>query len=186
MSLTVCHDIECHKKPPPGPCLIRGMNCKPHSGRLRETLDILFLESYLIEMANQIFQHDLVIRESHLDFFGHVNNAVYLQLFEEARWEFITANGYGMHKIRKIQQGPVMLEVQLKFLREMTVRQKISIFSQVLEQNKKIGTLAQWIEDEAKNKLAEARFVMGFFDMTTRRLMTPPEPWLRAIGIEKK
>ncbi len=40
--------------------------------------------------------YDVLILESHLDTFGHVNNAAYLTLFEESRWDFITKNGYGL------------------------------------------------------------------------------------------
>ena len=47
------------------------------------------------------FVYETLIRESHLDTFGHVNNATYLQLYEEARWELITRNGYGLAKVRE-------------------------------------------------------------------------------------
>ena len=39
---------------------------------------------------NEVFEYELVIKECHLDSFGHVNNAIYVQLYEEARWDFIT------------------------------------------------------------------------------------------------
>jgi len=135
-------------------------------------------------MANQIFQYNLVIKECHLDFFGHVNNAVYLQLLEEARWDFCTRNGFGLKQMKETAKGPIVLEVQLRFLREMTLRQNISIFSQVISHNKKIGKLQQSIKDESGNTLLEAHFVMGFFNMETRKLVTPPQEWLSAIGVE--
>lgn len=38
----------------------------------------------------KIFQYDMVIKIHHLDTFGHVNNAAYLQIFEEARsWDIL-------------------------------------------------------------------------------------------------
>ena len=36
-------------------------------------------------MNNTIYEYDKTILEQHLDTFGHVNNAVYLSLYEEAR-----------------------------------------------------------------------------------------------------
>ena len=45
---------------------------------------------------DNIFVYYLIIRESHLDTFGHLNNATYLQLFEEARWDYITNRGFGV------------------------------------------------------------------------------------------
>ena len=51
-------------------------------------------------MQNKIFEYPLTIKEFHLDTFGHVNNATYLQIYEEARWEFINQNGYATELAR--------------------------------------------------------------------------------------
>ncbi len=50
-------------------------------------------------MAYQEHEYQLLIHEGHLDSFGHVNNATYLNLFEEARWDWITARGYGLKEM---------------------------------------------------------------------------------------
>ena len=42
-------------------------------------------------MLGSVHEYALVIREQHLDTFGHVNNAKYLEILEEARWDLITA-----------------------------------------------------------------------------------------------
>jgi len=70
------------------------------------------------------------IKEHHLDTFGHVNNATYLQLFEQARWDIITEHGYSLEEIHKMKQGPVVLEVNVKFLKELRNRENITIVSQ--------------------------------------------------------
>ncbi len=50
--------------------------------------------------------YPVTIRETHIDSLGHVNNAVYLTLFEEARWEWITAGGYNPSRFKpKIAAG---------------------------------------------------------------------------------
>ena len=67
----------------------------------------------------QTFKYAVVIRENHLDTFGHVNNATYLQLLEEARWEFITSRGYDLNYVQKVGIGPVILEINMKFLKEL-------------------------------------------------------------------
>ena len=43
-----------------------------------------------LSMINPIYEYEKTILEQHLDTFGHVNNAAYLVLYEEARWDFIT------------------------------------------------------------------------------------------------
>ena len=52
-----------------------------------------------------MFSYELLIREQHLDSYGHVNNATYVSLFEEARWELITRKGYGYQHVHKIGLG---------------------------------------------------------------------------------
>lgn len=58
--------------------------------------------------------YEVVIRESHLDTFGHVNNATYLTLFEEARWDIVRSRGFGLDDIKRTGLGPTLLEVNVK------------------------------------------------------------------------
>ena len=55
--------------------------------------DFLFLTIRIGPMKFKIFTYEMLIKEKHLDTFGHVNNATYFELLEEARWDFITNNG---------------------------------------------------------------------------------------------
>ena len=89
----------------------------------------------------KIFRFQLLIKENHLDTFGHVNNATYLQLLEEARWEFLTSQGFSLKAIHALKVGPIVLECHIKFLKELTLRQQITIESQVLSYEKKIGII---------------------------------------------
>lgn len=130
-----------------------------------------------------IFEYPLIVRESHLDTFGHVNNAKYLEIFEEARWEAITGHGYGMSDIQKSKQGPVILELNLKFLKELRLRKKVVIYTQVLKYEEKIGTMKQWIENDKKEICAEMTMIFGLFDLAERRLILPTPAWLKSIGL---
>jgi acyl-CoA thioester hydrolase len=133
---------------------------------------------------NKIFQYPVTIIERHLDFYGHVNNAVYLELYEEARWDFITKGGYGHDRIQKDKCGPVLIELNLTFKRELKNREKIMIESTSLEmKNKFVMQLEQkMIKDDGK--VASVLLVnVGLFDMTERKLVLPNADWLQAIGI---
>lgn len=68
---------------------------------------------------SKIHSYPLIIKETCLDSFNHVNNAVYLTLFEEARWDLLTTNGYDLKKIKETGLGPVILEINLKFSKEL-------------------------------------------------------------------
>ncbi|MDO9184071.1 MAG: acyl-CoA thioesterase, partial [Bacteriovorax sp.] len=101
-------------------------------------------------MSNPIYEYDLIILEQHLDTFGHVNNASYLTLYEEARWDFITKNGLGLNKILEAKVGPVLLDLSLTFKSELGNREKIKIVSQARPEmrNKFVMVLDQKILKE--------------------------------------
>ncbi|MEO5668200.1 MAG: acyl-CoA thioesterase [Bdellovibrionota bacterium] len=132
--------------------------------------------------AWDIQKYDIVIREHHLDSYGHVNNAMYLTLLEEARWEFITAGGYGYHTVHHNKKGPVVLDVYLSFKKELRLRETITIQSQVVEYPSKVGTLKQTILDAAGQECVSAVMKFGFFDLEARRLLMPTPEWLKALG----
>ncbi|MFZ4714045.1 MAG: acyl-CoA thioesterase [Bacteriovoracaceae bacterium] len=131
----------------------------------------------------QTFSYQLQIKEQHLDSFGHVNNAVYLELYEEARWDFITQNGFGLKHIQETQKGPVVLEVNVKYKRELKNRETITITSKTVEIKGKIMNLYQEIIKQDGKVASVATFTVGFMDLRERALINPDPSWLKAIGI---
>ena len=133
-------------------------------------------------MENQIHEFKIKIIESHLDFFGHVNNAVYLQLFEEARWDLITARGFGAGAIMKAQQGPVVLSVEMQFQKELKLREEITITTEALSYDRKVGRLQQKMKKADGAMACQAVFAFGLFDLKERKLIDPTPEWLHACG----
>jgi len=134
-------------------------------------------------MTYPIHSYDVLIRETYLDSFGHMNNAAYLVLFEEARWDFITKNGYGLEKVRELGQGPVVLELNLKFKKEIKLRERIKITMQLLETKGKISRFRQEMLKEDGTVATELELVFGLFDLKTRRLVDPTPAWKKAMGL---
>lgn len=130
-----------------------------------------------------MFFHETVVQETHLDVFGHMNNARYLELFEEARWDIITTNGFGLAKIKETGQGPVILEVNLKFIKELYARTKIKISVECTEYSGKVGKLKQQMLNEKNEVCAELIVVFGLFDLKARKLIPATDDWKKAIGI---
>jgi YbgC/YbaW family acyl-CoA thioester hydrolase len=130
------------------------------------------------------FEYEVLVKESHLDSFGHVNNAVYLTLYEEARWDFITKNGYGLNEVIKLQKGPVILDVQVRFKRELKNRDLIKIISTPVDvKQSKVLTLNQVMFRPDGKIASEATFTIGFFDLVERKLIPASPEWLHALGI---
>ncbi len=133
-------------------------------------------------MSYTVFSYPFMIKEVYLDTFGHMNNAMYLVLFEEARWEFITQNGYGLKKIMETGLGPTILEIKLKFLKELRLRDKIIIETQVTSYQNRIINIGQKMLRE--NVICcEAEFTIGFFSLKERKIVQPSDEWLKALGI---
>ena len=130
------------------------------------------------------FEYELTIKEHHLDSFGHVNNATYLALYEEARWDFIEKNNYGLKTILEKKKGPVLLEVNLKFKRELINREPIKIVTDNQWMKGKIMGLRQRMINKEGKVCSEAEFTIGFMDLKLRKLIVPPTDWLNACGLE--
>jgi acyl-CoA thioester hydrolase len=131
---------------------------------------------------NEVFYYELMIREYHLDSYGHVNNATYVQILEEARWEAITEKGYGYKVVQARRKGPVILDLQVSFRKELKLREVVRISVQTDPMRGKIGVINQKILKADGTVCAEAKITYGMFDLDERKLIDPPADWLKVIG----
>ena len=134
---------------------------------------------------DSLFKYCFTVNEQHLDVFGHVNNATYLELFELARWEMITQKGYGLKKIRQTGLGPVILEANIRFKKELLLRENATIETYFHSYGKKIGTITQVMKNNNDEESCVADFKFGLFDLNQRKLVSPTDEWLVALGINK-
>lgn len=136
-------------------------------------------------MSNPIYEYELTILEQHLDTFGHVNNAKYLELYEEARWDFITKNKLGLKEIMETQIGPVLLDLQLTFKAELKNREKITIISQARPEmrNKFVMLLDQKMIKEDGKIASTLTLSVGMMDLKARKLISPSDEWRAALGL---
>jgi YbgC/YbaW family acyl-CoA thioester hydrolase len=145
------------------------------------------LANDLGKSKSRIHEYPLTILESHLDTFGHVNNAVYLQLFEQSRWEIITDGGYGLKEVHLLQVGPTVLDIHMQFKRELKLREKVTIRSWITSTSRKTMTMRQVMIKSLgtadEQEACRADFVIGLFDLKARKLVEPSSQWLQAIGI---
>jgi len=129
------------------------------------------------------FSYSLIIKEGHLDTFGHVNNARYLDLLEEARWELMEQGGYGLEKIRASGLGPIVLEINIKYSKELRARESITIETEVIDYRSKIGIMQQNIMRKGIS-CAPATIKFALFDLNARKIVAPTPDWLQALGID--
>jgi len=130
-----------------------------------------------------VYDKTILISETHLDFYGHLNNARYHELFEQARWDLITSRGFGVDTIRRTNTGPVMLEVNIKFMRELAPREPIVIRSALLSYEGKVGKIQQQMIKGDGTVACEAVYTFGLFDLERRKLIEPTPAWAYAVGL---
>jgi acyl-CoA thioester hydrolase len=131
-----------------------------------------------------IQEKTILISEAHLDSFGHLNHARYFELFEQARWDIITERGFGIGVISQTKTGPVILEVAVKFLRELAPREQVIIRSELVGYERKVGKFRQQIVKADGAVACEAVFSFGLFDLERRKLIEPTPAWAHAVGVE--
>jgi acyl-CoA thioester hydrolase len=136
-------------------------------------------------MSNPVYEYEITILERHLDTFGHVNNANYLVMYEEARWDFITKNNLGVKEILANKIGPVLLDLNLVFKSELKNREKIKIISQARTEmrNKYVMILDQKMVKEDGKIASTMTLSVGLFDLRERKLIAPTKEWLKALGV---
>ena len=138
-------------------------------------------------MSNPVYEYEITILEKDLDTFGHVNNANYLVMYEEARWDFITKNNLGVKEILEKQIGPVLLDLNLVFKSELKNREKVKIISQARTEmrNKYVIVLDQKMVKEDGKIASMITISVGLFDLKNRKLIAPTKEWLKALGVEE-
>ncbi len=139
------------------------------------------LKPELPSSPHKIVLYPVTILETYLDFFGHMNHATYLTLFEEARWDMITQGGYGLDRINITGLGPIIIECQIRYAKEIRVREKIVIETQLLSYERIIGKIQQRML-RGNEVCCTAVFTTGLMDMKKRKLVLPPPEWLHACG----
>jgi len=127
--------------------------------------------------------YELMIRESHMDSFGHVNNAECLRILEEARWELISQRGCGLEEVLASGRGPIVLEANIKFRHELRLREIVTVRTKCRGFRGKILWLEQQVANKSGDVCVGAEITMGLFDLQIRKLIPLDEKWKHALGI---
>ncbi|MFF3394309.1 acyl-CoA thioesterase [Streptomyces sp. NPDC002669] len=128
------------------------------------------------------FSVDVTVRGYELDTQGHLNQAVYLQYAEHARWELLRAAGLPQDKLLASGVGPVALETTVKFLRELRGGDRVRVTCRFVYGGGKTFTVAQQVVKEDGTVAAEVTGVAGMLDLAARRLIPDPAGHLASLA----
>ena len=76
--------------------------------------------------TDKTFKYQFQVRGYELDSFGHVNNSVYINYLEQARWEIVQE--LGLLKIfKETDSFMVVIETNIKYIHELNIFDKAEI-----------------------------------------------------------
>ncbi|GGZ41228.1 acyl-CoA thioesterase [Streptomyces poonensis] len=120
------------------------------------------------------FQLRVVVRGYELDTQGHLNQAVYLQYCEHARWESLRAAGITQDRLISTGIGPAVLENTMRFRQELRGGDEVDVTCKWIWGEGKIFHVEQEIRRSDGVLAAELSSVAGLIDLTRRKLIENP------------
>ena len=128
------------------------------------------------------FTVPITVRGYELDTQGHLNQAVYLQYAEHARWELLRAAGISQDALVSSGVGPVAIETTIRYLRELRSGDEVTVSCAFEWSVGKTFRLVQEIRILEGARAAEITAVAGLLDLQERRLVADPAERLRALA----
>ncbi|MFI6256946.1 acyl-CoA thioesterase [Micromonospora zamorensis] len=130
------------------------------------------------------FRVRITVRGYELDTQGHLNQAVYLQYGEHARWECLRAAGIAQDRLLAAGVGPVALETTLKYLRELRGGDEVDVSCQFHWSEGKVFQIEQNYTLVDGTPVARLSGVGGLLDLSTRRLVPDPGARFRQLATD--
>jgi len=130
----------------------------------------------------ETFNVRVAVRGYELDIQGHLNQAVYLQYAEHARWEHLRAAGITPERMQVARRGPVVLETTIRYLSELRAGDEVDVSSAFQWGAGKTFRLRQEIRKTDGTLSAEVTAVGGVLDLDARRLVADPATELSKLA----
>jgi acyl-CoA thioester hydrolase len=130
------------------------------------------------------FQVRIAVRGYELDLQGHVNQAVYLQYGEHARWLCFQAAGLTPEVLITARVGPVVLETTIRYLQELRAGDEVDVTCTFGWGAGKTFRVEQDYTRADGVPVARLTSVAGLLDRDLRRLVPDPVERLRSLAAD--
>jgi acyl-CoA thioester hydrolase len=122
------------------------------------------------------------VRGYELDAQGHLNQAVYSQYAEHARWEFLRAAGVSHDDLVASGVGPALLRTTVRFQRELRAGDEVDVSCAFEWRDGKLIELVQDFRLPDSTLVARLAGTIGLIDLETRKLVADPRGRFRALA----
>ncbi|MFX0575620.1 acyl-CoA thioesterase [Nocardia nepalensis] len=127
------------------------------------------------------FALSITVAPEDIDGNGHMNQAVYLQYAERARWACLRQGGLTQEKLLAAGVGPIALKATLTFKQELFVDDEVTVTCDFVWDGKTHQTI-QEIRKADGTISAEIVGVGGLLDLTERRLVPDGARYFRELA----
>ncbi|WP_433678423.1 acyl-CoA thioesterase [Nocardia sp. CA-119907] len=124
----------------------------------------------------------ITVRAYEIDINGHLNQAVYHQYADHARWEQLRVAGIQREKMVTAGIGLVVLESNIKHLRELHLGDEVTVSCECQWSGGKIYRMHQKIQKLDGTDSAQFDVVGGVLDLAARKLVADPAGQLRKLA----
>lgn len=134
----------------------------------------------LVEKA-KTFQHFRKVQRYELDSAGHVNNAVYLNWLEQAKFEAIASVGYTSAQLKKMGITIVQVRAEIEYIKPAMEGDELKIISQLSAMARTHGTWEHYIYRWPAGELVAKAWSTGAFLNSTGRPTRAPEELISSL-----
>ncbi|WP_225830688.1 thioesterase family protein [Streptomyces sp. NK08204] len=116
----------------------------------------------------------VTVRGYETDTQGHLNQAVYLNYAEHARWSLLQAAGISQRGLTGQGVGPVALETTISYRRELVAGDEVDVTCAFEWRGGKTFRIHQQVVKTDGTLAAEISAVCGLLDLKARKLVADP------------
>ncbi|GAA4970017.1 acyl-CoA thioesterase [Streptomyces hyderabadensis] len=130
------------------------------------------------------FSVPVTVRGYETDTQGHLNQSVYLNYAEHARWSMLQAAGIRQADLVARGVGPVALETTIRFRRELLAGDEVTVSCAFEWGEGKTFRIRQLVTKTDGTVAAEVEAVGGLMDLKQRRLVPDPARRFKELAAE--
>jgi acyl-CoA thioester hydrolase len=134
--------------------------------------------------VSEPFSVPVTVRGYETDTQGHLNQAVYLNYAEHARWSLLHAAGIRQADLVARGVGPVALETTIRYRRELLAGDEVEVTCGFVWGEGKTFRIEQTIRKADGTVAAEIEAVGGLMDLSARRLVADPRERFKELAAD--
>ncbi|MHC3474243.1 acyl-CoA thioesterase [Streptomyces sp. 7R007] len=130
------------------------------------------------------FSVPVTVRGYETDMTGNLNQSVYVNYAEHARWSLLQAAGITQAALIGRGVGPVVLEITVRYQRELRAGDEVEVTCAFDWVGGKTFRTEQTIRKADGTVAAEITAVGGLLDLNERRLVTNPQKIFQELSTD--